>query len=169
MRRFACIVIIAALAVGPSLAQEKTRPVLYVSCTADKASYGPSEKVDLTISLENLGQSDVYIFRTLEWGWAGIGFTLSDATGQIVRPRKLTYPLPPPPVHDKSQLVGLHPGYFFGAHLPFDLAHYDLRPGSYFLGVSYQSNYREKDGFGLPLLTFADGKFESKKVHILVR
>ena len=140
--------------------------MLRVSCTADKRSYAATDTVDLTVSLENVGPSDFYIYRNVEWGWAGLGFTLVDVKGNMVRPRQHSIPLPPPPVYDKSQLISLARGYFYGTRLDFDLTHYALEPGVYSIEVSYRSNYREEDGFGLPILTFSDGDFVSNKVQI---
>ncbi len=168
MRHFVCIVLFALLPVVSLLARQEGRPVLGLSCTADKPSYTVGDSVHLTITLENRGSSEFYVYRTLEWGWAGIGFTLTDATGHTVPARKPSIPLPPLPIYDKSQLVGLDPGYFYGTYLFFDLSHYDLKAGLYYLQVSYQSNYSGRS-FGLPLLTFADGKFQSNKVQIEIR
>ncbi len=83
--------------------------------------------------------------------------------------QKHVIPLPPPPVYDKSDLVGLAPGYFFGKHLVFDLSHYKLSPGVYYVQVSYWSSYGKESGFGLPILTADDGEFRSNKVRIEVR
>lgn len=158
-----------ALTVVPTLlAQQREKPVLHLSCAADKVTVTSADSVSLTVSLENRGSSDVYIYRTLEWGWAGIGFTLTNSKGDVVHAKKYTYPLPPPPVYDKSQLVGLAPGYFFGTHMVFDFSHYTLSPGVYFIQVSYQSNYPREEGFGLPILTSEDGEFRSNRIQIQV-
>jgi hypothetical protein len=169
MGRFVCILYFALIAVTPLLAQQSERPALAFSCTADKQSVVQSDSLNLTVSLENHGSSDVFIYRTLEWGWAGIGFTLTDEKGHGVHVRKPIIPLPPPPIYDKSQLVGLAPGYFFGTHMVFRLSHYALSPGVYYLQVSYQSNYPKDEGFGLPLLTFDEGEVRSNKIQIQVR
>ena len=169
MQRFVCTAVIALLAIGSLFAQEKTRPVLRVSCTADKPIYAASDTVNLTVTLENAGPSDFYIYRTVEWGWAGIWFRLIDASGNTVRPWEHHMPPPPPPPVDKSQLVGLVPGYFFGTHLPFDLSRFVLRPGVYVIEVSYQSIISKDAGFGLPVLTVADGTFLGNKVQVEVR
>ena len=42
-------------------------------------------------------------------------------------------------------------------------------PGTYYLQVAYQSNYRKENGLGLPILTFDDGEFRSNKIQIHVR
>ena len=62
--------------------------------------------------------------------------------------KPLPVPPPPPPLRDRSQLVELREGYFYGAHLLFDLALYDLKPGAYFIQTSYRSYYRAADGLG---------------------
>ena len=80
MQRFACTVLIA-LSVVSSFYGGKARPALRVSCTADKRSYAANEAVDLTVTLENVGTSDFYIYRNVEWGWAGIGSILSMRRG----------------------------------------------------------------------------------------
>ena len=85
-----------------------------------------------------------------------------------MHPRESTIPLPPPPVYDKFQLVGLAPGYFFGTHLVFDLSRYVLSAGVYYVQISYRSNYRKEEGFGLPLLTFDDGEFRSNKIRLQI-
>ena len=72
-------------------------------------------------------------------------------------------------MYDKSKFVGLAPGYFFGRRLAFDLSHYVLSPGVYYIEVSYRSNYRTESGFGLPILTFDDGEFRCNNIQIQVR
>ncbi len=166
MQRFVCTMFIVCLAVVSLNGQEKTSPSLRVSCSADKRSYAANDAVDLTIALENIGSSDFYIYRNVEWGWAGIGFKLFDAKGNVVQAKQRSIPLPPPPVYDKTQLVSLARGYFYGTHLAFDLSHYALEPGVYSIEVSYRSNYSKTSGFGLPILTFADGEFLSNRVPI---
>jgi hypothetical protein len=88
----------------------------------------------------------------------------------VVALRKpLPVPPPPPPLRDKTQLVELQAGYFYGGHLPFDLALYDLKPGAYFIESSYRSYYRASQGFGLPILTFEDGEFVSNRIEVQIR
>ena len=169
MRHFICPLLFALIAVSPLLAQQSERPVLAVSCIADKHSLVQGESLNLTVTLENHGSSDVFIYRTLEWGWASIGITLTDKKGHVVHGRKPNIPLPPPPIYDKSQLVGLAPGYFFGTHMVLHLSHYELSAGVYYVQVSYQSNYPKEESFGLPILTFDDGEFRSNKIQIQVR
>lgn len=169
MGRFVCSLFLALIVVSGLLAQQRERPVLALSCTAEKTTLAPGESLNLTVSLENSGSSEFYIYRTLEWGWAGIGYTLTNDKGDVVLPRERTIPLPPRPVTDKLQLVGLPPRYFFGTHLVFDLSHYALSPGSYYVEVSYRSNLGRERYFGLPVLTFDDGEFRSIKVQIQVR
>jgi hypothetical protein len=166
MQRFVCTMFIVCLAVASLNGQEKTSPSLRVSCSASKHSYAAGDAVDLTITLENVGSTDFYIYRNVEWGWAGIGFKLFDAKGKVVQSKQRSTPPPPPPVYDKTQLVSLARGYFYGTHLAFDLSHYALEPGAYYVEVLYRSNYREESGFGLPILTFADGEFLSNRVPI---
>ena len=169
MKRFFCALLLTLIVVSPLLAQQREKPVLALSCTAETVTLAQGDSVNLTVSLENRGSSDFYIYRTLEWGWAGIGYRLTNDKGDVVPPRERIIPLPPPPVPDKSKLVGLAPGYFFGTHLVFDLSRYMLSPGVYYVEVSYRSNYGMESGFGLPMLTFDDGEFRSNKIQIQVR
>jgi hypothetical protein len=168
MQRFSRAVIVTLVGLSSLYGQIKNKPFLRVSCASDKHSYTSNDTVNLTVTLENVGSSDFYIYRNVEWGWAGIGFKLLDAKGNVVRPKQYTVHLPPPPIYDKSQLVSLATGYFYGTHLAFDLTHFDIDPGVYSIEVSYQSNYREDSGFGLPILTFADGEFLSDRVPIQI-
>jgi hypothetical protein len=169
MRCFVGVALFALLAVGTSTARQERKPVLGVSCAVDKASYTPRDSLNLTVTLENRGSSEFYVYRTLAWGWAGLRFRLTDENGNIVPESRHPIPLPPPPVYDKSQLVGLSPGYFFGTRIDFDLSRYNLKPGTYYFQVSYQSDYQQDEGFGLPVLTFADGASLSNKVQFDVR
>jgi hypothetical protein len=171
MRRLFGLVLFAVLTGSISLfAQQEERPALAVSCLADRSSYTAGDSVKLTITLENRGSSDFYVYRTIEWGWAGVRFRLTDAAGNIVpEPGGNRPPLPTPPIYDKSDLVGLAPGYFFGTHLRIDLARYKLHPGVYYIQVAYQSDHPHEEGFGLPIVTMADGAFLSNKVQFEVR
>ena len=170
MQRFLCTAALALFAIGLSWGQQRTKPMLRVSCTADRTSYTATDNVQLTVSLENLGPSDTYIYKNVEWGWGGIWFRLSDEKGNAIRPKEHSMPPPPPPpVHDKSQLVSLAKGYFYGTHLVLDLSRYQLEPGVYYAEVSYQSNYDAREGFGLPILTARDGTFLSQKVRFDIR
>jgi hypothetical protein len=168
MQRFSRAVIVTLLAVSSLYGQVKNKPLLRVSCASDKHSYTANEAVNLTVTMENVGSSDFYIYRNVEWGWAGIGFKLLDAKGNVVRQKQHTVTLPPPPIYDKSQLVSLATGYFYGTHLAFDLTQFVTDSGVYFIEVSYQSNYRKDSGFGLPILTVADGEFVSNRVPIQI-
>src|SRR5271156_4212223 len=88
MGRFVCAAFFFTLiAVSQLRAQHSEKPVLALSCTVDKLTVAQGGSVNLTVSLENRGSSDVFIYRTLEWGWAGIGFTLTDERGHDVHPR----------------------------------------------------------------------------------
>jgi hypothetical protein len=171
MRRSFGLVLFAALTVSTSsFARQGEKPALAVSCSADRPSYTAGDQVKLTLTLENRGSSDFYVYRILEWGWAGVRFRFTDAAGNIVpEPHGNRPSLPTPPIYDKSDLVGLAPGYFFGTHLRIDLSRYKLNPGVYYIQVAYQSNHPYEEGFGLPIVTMADGAFLSNKVQIEVR
>jgi hypothetical protein len=169
MQRSIRLLLFVVLAGSSSVAGQGAKPVLGVTCAADRSSYTPHDSLSLTLTMENRGSSEFYVYRTLEWGWAGIRFRLTDAAGGIVPEPGRSIPPPPPPIYDKSQLVGLAPGYFFGTHIPFDLSRYNLKPGVYYLQIAYQSLYPHEEGFGLPIVTFADGVFLSNKVQFDVR
>ncbi len=171
MRRLFSLVLFAVLTASTSLfARQGERPALAVSCSADRTSYTAGDSVKLTLTLENRGSSDFYVYRTIEWGWAGVRFRLADAAGNIVPEPDGNRPsLPTPPIYDKSDIVGLAPGYFFGTHLRIDLSRYKLNPGVYYIQVAYQSNHPHEEGSGLPIVTMADGAFLSNKVQVEVR
>ena len=169
MQRSVRLLLFAVLAGSSSVAGQEAKPVLSVTCAADRPSYTQHDSLILTLTMENRGASEFYVYRTLEWGWAGIRFRLTDAAGGIVPEPNHSIPPPPPPISDKSQLVGLAPGYFFGTHIPFTLSRYNLKPGVYYLQIAYQSLYPHEAGFGLPIVTFADGAFLSNKVKFDVR
>ena len=166
MKRFVCSVFFTLTAVSPLVGQQAKK--LAVSCTADKASYTRDDTVNLTVALENRSSSKPYVYGILECGWAGLKFGFTDMGGHGVPAPWPGIPPPPPPVYDKSQLVGLAPGYFFGTHIAFDLARFNLKPGTYYFQVAYQSQYHKDQGFGLPILTSEDGEFFSNKVQIRI-
>jgi len=167
MRVIVCNLLFVLLILSQVGAQQKSSPKLQVSCTPEPRSSATNDSVDLTISLENVGTSTIYLYRTIEWGWAGVRFRLTNSDGKVIELKNWTVPPPPPPVYGKENLVGIAPTYFFGTHMHINLReYYDLKPGIYYLQVSYQSNYRAEDGFGLPILTFQDGAFLSNKVPI---
>jgi len=168
--RFGLWVSFAWLMVTFAVAQAPKKPSLIAACTDQKAWYTATETVNLTITIENRGTSTFYVYRPLEWGWTGLWFGLLDSTGNRVRPKQpVIAPLPPRPLGDKSELVGLEPGYFYGEHLDFALSDYDLKPGTYFLAFKYQSYFHERDGFGLPILTSEDGEIVGNKIEISIR
>jgi hypothetical protein len=63
----------------------------------------------------------------------------------------------------------LDPGYFYGRRIQFALNDYDLKPGTYFIAFKYQSYYHERDGLGLPILTWDDGEMIANQEKISVR
>lgn len=153
-----------------AVGQDSRKAALIVDRDDQKSLYTPSETVNLSLIIENRGTSTFNIFRPLEWGWTGLWYQLLDAGGNPVKlKRPLIAPLPPPPLTDKSQLVGLEPGYLYGKHFNFELSGYKLTPGRYFIEFKYQSYYHERDGFGLPILTWDDGEFVSNKIEISIR
>lgn len=136
MRIIACIFLLLVSSLAS--AQQKAPPKLQVSCTLEPRPSPAKGSVDLTISIENVGASDVYLYRPIEWGWAGVRFRLTNSDGRVVEMRNWTVPLPPPPVYGKESLVGVAPTYFYGTHMRIDLnEYYDLEPGVYDLQVSY--------------------------------
>jgi hypothetical protein len=135
-----------------------------------KASYAPTDTVNLTVAIENEGRSSFYVYRSLEWGWTGLWWGLSDGANKPVRLNQpVTAPLPPPPLGDKSELVELEPGYFYGTQLRVALSDYHLKPGAYFIWFRYRSNYSAGEGFGLPILTSDDGEIVANKIEISIR
>ena len=168
--RFGVGVCFSTLMVTFAVAQGPRKPALIVACLNQKASYTPTDIVHLTITIENRGTSRFYLYQPLEWGWTGLWFGLLDGTGNVIRPKQPAIaPLPPPPLHDKSDLVDLEPGYFYGRELNFALRNYHLKPGTYSIAVAYRSNYDADDGFGLPILTRDDGEIVGNKIEFAVR
>jgi hypothetical protein len=99
-----------------AFAPQDERPALSVTCSADRPSYAPSDTVKLTLTVENRVSSGFYVYRTVEWGWAGVRFRLTDAAGNSVpEPGGNRPSLPTPPIYDKSQLVGLAPERSLGS------------------------------------------------------
>jgi hypothetical protein len=167
MRIVVCNLLLVLLILGSAGAEQKSSPKLQVFCAVQPSSSAASDSVDLSVSLENVGPSDIYLYRTLAWGWAGVRFRLTNRDGKVIAPRNWTVPPPPPPVYKKENLVGIAPTYFYGTHMQISLSeYYDLRPGIYYLQILYRSNYRTEDGFGLPILTSQDGEFLSNRVRI---
>jgi hypothetical protein len=157
------------LVVTFGVAQVPRKAALIATRLDQRDSYTPTETVDLTISIENRGTSSFYVYRPLEWGWTGLWFGILDATGKPVqRKQPVTAPLPPPPLRDKSELVELAPGYFYGRQLDLALSDYDLKPGKYFVAFMYHSEYSETEGFGLPMLSWGDGEIVANRIEILV-
>jgi hypothetical protein len=168
--RFGFWICFVSLMVTLGVAQGPKKPALIAACMDQKASYAPTETVNLTVTIENRGTSTFYVYRPLEWGWTGLWFDLVDVTGNPIRPKQpVNEPLPPLPLGDKSELVGLEPGYFYGRHLEFALSDYHLKPGTYFIAFMYHSYYHERDGLGLPILTWDDGEIVGNKIAISVR
>lgn len=168
--RFRLSVFLAFLAVMSCAAQVPKKAALVVACADQKASYAPSEKVSLTVAIENRGASAFYVYQPLEWGWTGLWFGLLDATGKTVRLKSpdLDTP-PPPPPSSKSDFVEVDPEYYYGRHLDFRLSDYKLRAGTYFIAFKYQGNYSGSEGFGLPILAWEDGEITSNRIEISVR
>jgi hypothetical protein len=71
-----------------------------------------TNSIDLSISLGNIGLSDIYLYKTLEWSWAGVRFRLTNSSGKAVELRNWTVPPPPPPLYSKEQLAGIAPTCF---------------------------------------------------------
>ena len=166
MRIIACILLVVLLFLSSAVAQQKSSSKLQVFCSLEPSSSNTKDSVDLTLSFENVGTSDIYVYRTIDWGWAGVRFRVTNSDGTVIELRNWTVPPPPSPLYGKESLVGIAPTYFYGTHMHVKLReYYDLKPGIYYLQISYRSNYRTEDGFGLPILTFQDGDFLSNKVR----
>jgi len=166
--RWCAVFVLFALSFAAGQAGKKA--VLVVACTDQKSAYSAAETVNLSVTIENRSGSTFYLFRPLEWDWTGLWFHLLDISGKPVPLRQpVIAPLPPPPIADKSQLVGLEPGYFYGRQIQLALKDYDLRRGTYFIAFKYQSNYHNGDGFGLPILTWDDGEIVANRIKIAVR
>jgi hypothetical protein len=167
MRIVVCNLLLVLLILSSPGRTATSSPKLQVFCSVQPSSSVANDSVDLSITLENVGTSDIYLYRTLEWGWAGVRFRLTNSDGKVIELRNWTVPPPPPPVYKKENFVGIAPTYFYGTHMQISLReYYDLKPGIYYLQISYRSNYRTEDGFGLPILTAQDGDFLSNKVRI---
>ena len=168
--RFGLSVFFVSLVVSLAAAEGPKKAALVAACMDRETSYTTTDAVNFTVMIENRGTSTFYVYRPLEWGWTGLWFRLLDASGKPVQPKqRVNAPLPPPPVGDKSQLVGLEPGYFYGRQLDFALSDYDLKPGTYFIAFKYQSYYHERDGLGLPILTWDDGEIIGNRIEISIR
>jgi hypothetical protein len=168
--RFGLGVCFAFLVVTVCPGQAPRKPILLAACADQRTSYAPTDTVDLTVTIENGGTTSFYIFRPLEWGWTGLWWGLSDAANNPVRLKHpVLAPLPPPPLRDKSELIELEPGYFYGRQLRLALSDYHLNAGKYFIWFRYGSSYHTEEGFGLPILTSDDGEIVANKIEISVR
>jgi len=92
MRIVVCNLLLVLLILSSPGRTAKSSPKLQVFCSVQPSSSVANDSVDLSITLENVGTSDIYLYRTLEWGWAGVRFRLTNSDGKVIELRNWTVP-----------------------------------------------------------------------------
>jgi hypothetical protein len=108
----------------------------------DHDEYSLRDAVKLNASLQNTGDTRVYVDRRMFWtGYAGgLLLEIKDEKGNPVPARLLSDALMPPPREkDASILIPLDQGYFYGTSVNLLVADVFKKPGKYSIRVTYKS------------------------------
>jgi hypothetical protein len=113
----------------------------------DNTTYSSRDAVKLNASLQNSGDSSIYVDRRMFWTGFGGGLQLEirDQDGSLVRARPLSDAImPPPSAKDASILIRLDEGYFYGTFVKLKAKDFFPKPGKYSIRVIYKS-WLDKD------------------------
>ena len=167
------LVALLVIAVGYSLAlgQKESSNALSVTLKTDRLKYRVGEKIKFDVALLNSGDSPIYLYGYLSWGYSS-SFTLHvmNATGREIQAKELDDSLtPPPPSDDRGAFIKLNPEHFFGTTRVASLDELNInRPGRYKIKVGYQSPIPNSFSQGLPIWSREEGWLESNIVEIEV-
>jgi hypothetical protein len=106
-----------------SKAREKNNPIpvaqvvrtLGLSVESSKGRYTKNDQFKLRVMLTNLGERDIYIFGTFDWGYSSsLVFHIRDASGKEVQPLLSPDSQTYASAADTSAFVKLGPDHFLG-------------------------------------------------------
>ena len=123
------------------------RQPISVVIRTDHGKYSLGDTVKLDISLQNTGDTTVYVDRRMFWGGFGGGLKLeiSDEQGKPVPSRILNDAIMPPPKEgDASVLIRLDQGFFYGTGLDLPVKDHFPKAGKYSIRVIYKSWLRKE-------------------------
>lgn len=126
---------------GPSHTHSSS-PAVKLVIWADHMKFSEKQSVRLSASLQNDGDTPVYVDRRMFWTGFGGGLTLqiSDAQGRSIPVRVLSDAImPPPPPGDTTILLRLDEGFFYGTSLSLSVKDVFPKPGRYAIRVVYKS------------------------------
>lgn len=142
---------------------------LEISLTVNKRKYRKSEMIKLQVMLINSGYKDVYVFRTLQWGSAGLLLHLRDISGKEIEPRAYPDDLTRESPDDQTAFVKLPPLQFLGINSVSGLKFLNLtKPGKYSIYVEYNSPFSMSEVKLSPFWGKDSGTLKSNLVHIEV-
>jgi hypothetical protein len=113
-----------------------------VTTWTDRGKYSLGDSVRINVSLENTGSEEVYIDRRMFWTGlsGGLKLEIDDENGNALDAQVLSDAmLPAPNPEDKSILIRLDEGFFYGTFVNLRVKSFFPKPGKYFINVTYHS------------------------------
>ena len=128
--------------VKPSMSQSVS-----VVARTDRNRYSRDSVLRLSAYLRNDGDGPVYVDGRMFWTGFGGGLELQihDANGKRLPARVMSDAIMPPPAeNDKSILIRLDPGFFYGTSINLKVNDFFPEPGRYSIRVVYKSWLRRE-------------------------
>ncbi len=124
----------------------RTGQPISVVIRTDREKYSLAETVKLDVSLQNTGDSTIYVDRRIFCCGIGSGLELqvSDVKGNRVSLHVREELMPPPKEGDTSILVPLDQWFFYGTWLDLPVKETFQKPGRYSIRVIYKSWLRRE-------------------------
>ena len=113
----------------------------------DRGKYSLHESVKLSVSLQNTGDTPIYVDRRMFWTGYGGGLKLeiSNEEGKPLPARALSDGIMPPPKDgDTSILLRLDEGFFYGTSVNLLVKDFFPAPDRYSIRVIYKSWLRKE-------------------------
>lgn len=161
--------VISSFAFSPLVGAEVPQTPLRVVTQCSIQSVAINDNVGITVTFENAGPDDLWLFGNLKWGFRG-GLTLH------VSPWTADGPLPvfvdhgeftAAELRDESSIVRLQPGTFFGLTRRFNVDDLVRTPGTYTIWIEYISPIPKPLG-SRPVWSAEQGSIFSRAVTLRV-
>ena len=165
-------------ALSPIPTQEKTFEMnhsVVVIVRTNHEKYSLKDSIQISASLQNNGDTPIYVDRRMFWTGVGggLGLEILDQHGKHLSARLFSDAIMPPLNQgDSSILIRLDGGFFYGTSVTLKVKDFFPKPGRYSIRVKYKSQLREESVLpqlrGLPVLWEDTPQIASEPIWIEV-